>query len=82
TMRSLDLVLGRVGPTFARRHDGHPSSRTVVLLTRCPLTGGNLKQADAEHHMVTGRVYLGGDKFHGRDFFSGADEALSWALGR
>src|SRR3954464_3988993 len=38
TMRSLDLVLGRVRPTLTRRHDGHPSSRTAVLLTRwrCP----------------------------------------------
>lgn len=40
------------------------------------------EQADAEHHIITGRVYLGGDTFHGRDFFSGADEALWWALGR
>lgn len=31
--------------------------------------------------MITGRVYLGGDKFHGRDFFSDADEALWWVLG-
>ncbi|MCK2239728.1 MULTISPECIES: hypothetical protein [unclassified Crossiella] len=39
-------------------------------------------QADAEHHMITGRVYLGGTEFDGQDFFNGADEALWWALGR
>ena len=31
TMRSLDLVLGRVRPTLATRHSGHPSSWTAVL---------------------------------------------------
>lgn len=39
-------------------------------------------QVDAEHHMVTGRVYRGEDSVDGRDFFAGADEALWWALGR
>ncbi|MFJ8966731.1 hypothetical protein ACIRG5_45785 [Lentzea sp. NPDC102401] len=36
-------------------------------------------QVDAEHHMVTGRVYR---EVSERDYFSGADEALWWALGR
>jgi len=35
-------------------------------------------RVDAEHHMVTGSVYRG----ENRDFFSGADESLWWALGR
>lgn len=55
-----------------------PGTRTEWGKNRRPTP----EQADAEHHMITGRVYLGGDKFHGRDFFSGADEALWWALGR
>lgn len=39
-------------------------------------------RADAEHHLITGRVYLGGDPVHGGSFFNGADEALWWTLGR
>jgi hypothetical protein len=35
-------------------------------------------QGDAEHHIVTGRVYRGQDRY----LYSGADEALWWALGR
>ncbi|MGH3867229.1 MAG: hypothetical protein ACRDQ4_14015 [Pseudonocardiaceae bacterium] len=34
-------------------------------------------RVDAEHHLVTGRVYRGAD----RDFYSGADTELWWALG-
>lgn len=35
-------------------------------------------QIDAEHHYVTGRIYRGQD----HEIYSGADEALWWALGR
>ncbi|WP_125789751.1 hypothetical protein [Amycolatopsis sp. WAC 01375] len=39
-------------------------------------------RVDAEHHLITGRVYLGGDAERTQAFYSGADEALWWALGR
>ena len=39
-------------------------------------------QVDAEHHMVTGQLYRGGNAVDGKDFFAGADEILWWALGR
>jgi hypothetical protein len=35
-------------------------------------------QVDAEHRLVTGRIYRG----ESRDLYSGADEALWWALAR
>jgi hypothetical protein len=35
-------------------------------------------RVDAEHHLVTGRIYRGED----RDLDAGADEGLWWALGR
>ncbi|MHA6800288.1 hypothetical protein [Bounagaea algeriensis] len=52
-----------------------PGTRTEWGKDRRPTP----EQADAEHHLITGRVYLGGDIFR-RDFFSGADETLWWAL--
>lgn len=38
-------------------------------------------RVDAEHHLITGRIYLGGGE-RSQAFYSGADEALWWALGR
>jgi hypothetical protein len=49
-----------------------PGTRTAWNVKPTPA------QVDAEHHLVTGRVY----REENRDFYSGADEALWWALGR
>lgn len=53
--------------------DGSPGLRTSWCEGK-----PSAAQVDAEHHLVTGRVYRGED----RDFFAGADSALWWALGR
>jgi hypothetical protein len=37
---SLNLELRRVRPARASRYNGHPSSKTLVLLARCPFPGG------------------------------------------
>ena len=67
TVCGLDLVLGRVGPAFARGHEGHPSSGTVVLLARCPLPGGNLMIPGVHHVRCEGT----GWDFHDQDASGG-----------
>ncbi|GGJ75516.1 hypothetical protein GCM10010123_01870 [Pilimelia anulata] len=87
--RKLADRLKEMGPTGDSPYvSGHSHALAWTLGHAATTPGGGApsrgkptpEQADAEHHMVTGRVYLGGAQ--GRDYFGGADEALWWALGR
>ncbi|MGH3718302.1 MAG: hypothetical protein ACRDRI_05545 [Pseudonocardiaceae bacterium] len=92
TLRPRDEIMGRIkdlggSKDHTRFVTGqlHALGWTVGLAEFCPGSGlrsGTAKpspaQVDAEHHMVTGRVYRGED----RDLYSGADTGLWWALGR
>ncbi|MEU4556713.1 hypothetical protein [Micromonospora violae] len=56
-MGSLDLVLSRVRPAFTRRHTDILPAESQILLTRCPLPGGNLTSlAVGGLRLATGRV--------------------------
>lgn len=57
--------------------DSTPGTRVA-----CAAVRPTPPEVDAEHHIVTGRIYSGGTPGDGRDFFHGADEALWWALRR
>ncbi|HEY0695885.1 MAG TPA: hypothetical protein VGD71_43460 [Kribbella sp.] len=70
------------GQTHALQWTQGLAESTPGTRTKCGTTKPTAAQVDAEHHVVTGRIYAGGTADDGRDFFNGADEALWWALNR